>query len=94
MAAFNALFKFGSTLQTDLFVGEIEMDPEIENFLICKFTLQPILENCILHGMRMSDSKLIISVKIYSDEEIKIVISDNGNGYHRRGYIDSKNRCK
>ena len=39
------------------------MDPEIENFLICKFNLQPILENCILHGMRM-DSKLIISVKI------------------------------
>ena len=65
----------------DLFCWKVEMDSEIENFLICKFTLQPILENCILHGMRRTDPKLFISVKVcYSDEEIVITISDNGNG--------------
>lgn len=53
----------------------------IENFLICKFTLQPFLENSILHGLSASVDRLIISIQAeYGDDTVIIKITDNGSG--------------
>lgn len=63
------------------FTWDISMDEEIENFMICKFTLQPFLENSILHGMQGYDKKLHIQIDIrYGDDTILIFISDDGHG--------------
>lgn len=59
----------------------IHMDEGIEHFMICKFTLQPILENCIRHGLRSDNSRLHIAIDLsYENDMIRILISDNGIG--------------
>lgn len=63
------------------FTWDVEMDEEIENFMICKFTLQPFIENSILHGMQGFNQKLHIQIEIrYGDDTVLIFIRDNGNG--------------
>lgn len=70
-----------SICRDNSFECRFNLEEEIENFLIPKFTLQPLLENCILHGMKSPDEKLIINVDIkYKEEAIIIIISDNGLG--------------
>ncbi|QQO09844.1 sensor histidine kinase [Breznakiella homolactica] len=59
----------------------IHLDEGIGNFLICKFTLQPIVENCIIHGSLPGQIPLVISVAVeYADDQIRITVADNGVG--------------
>ncbi len=63
------------------FSWEIELDDEIDNFLICKFTLQPFVENSILHGMQGFNRHLHIHIKVeYGEDTICIYIMDDGHG--------------
>lgn len=63
------------------FSWDIELDDEIDNFLICKFTLQPFVENSILHGMQGFNRHLHIHIKIeYGEDTICIYIIDDGHG--------------
>ena len=65
------------------FTWEFIVDSDIECFLICKFTLQPLLENCVLHGLVPSSGIMSIQVLIQyeqKDETIIITIVDNGRG--------------
>ena len=59
-----------------------EVDESIKNFKIVKFTLQPILENCVEHGLKkLKDRKGMISLKCFKkDNVLNIIVSDNGNG--------------
>ena len=60
---------------------EIRLESGIENFLICKFTLQPFLENCILHGISAQTPNIRIQISaVYGDDTVIIKISDNGAG--------------
>lgn len=60
---------------------EINLEDGIENFLICKFTLQPFLENSILHGMSEQIPNLLLRIKaVYGDDTVIITIEDNGSG--------------
>lgn len=60
---------------------EINMEDGIDNFLICKFTLQPFLENSILHGISQSTPEIHISINLsYGDDTVIISITDNGIG--------------
>ena len=59
----------------------INAEEGIENFLICKFTLQPFLENSILHGYSSEKTNIHININIcYGDDEVIINIEDNGCG--------------
>ena len=54
---------------------------EYKNYKIIKFTLQPIIENSILHGF--SENGMFGEVHIYAfikDEKLYIVVRDNGRG--------------
>lgn len=63
------------------FTWEIELDEEIENFMICKFTLQPFVENSIRHGMQGFNRHLHIHIKVeYGEDTICIFIIDDGHG--------------
>lgn len=65
----------------DNLAWEIEAEDGIENFLICKFTLQPFLENSILHGISSGTPAVFISIHVlYGDDTVVISIEDNGAG--------------
>ncbi|OXM83405.1 cache domain-containing sensor histidine kinase [Paenibacillus rigui] len=60
----------------------IEADPEVMGLMIPKLTLQPIVENALLHGIRKSP-KQNGSIRIEAtrtEEELLLSVSDNGIG--------------
>lgn len=64
----------------DRIICSIEYEPEIEHIQIPKLTLQPMVENCIEHGLK-TQGKLIINISTDIEKEvICIIINDNGKG--------------
>ena len=63
------------------FAVEIEGNEEVYDASIPKLTLQPVIENAIVHGMAdvTSGGKIKISVERL-DEDVLVTISDNGTG--------------
>lgn len=67
--------------RNESFTWEIDCEEGIENFMICKFTLQPFLENSLLHGIERSSNPIHILIKLrYQEDTIRISIQDNGAG--------------
>ncbi|MPM64379.1 hypothetical protein SDC9_111265 [bioreactor metagenome] len=65
----------------DCFEVVYDIDPEINDFKVPSFILQPILENAILYSMEKEDNLGEISVSGYKQKDcIKIIIEDNGIG--------------
>lgn len=57
------------------------IDPSTVDHYVVKFILQPIVENCINHGIYEYSSGGIISISVKLENNIlKIIISDNGIG--------------
>lgn len=60
---------------------QIHLEDGTEHFLICKFTLQPIVENCIVHGIRSSNHRMTVSIDAsYHEDELLIRVRDDGCG--------------
>lgn len=59
-----------------------DVDEDIRNDSILKLTLQPIIENAILHGIqKKADRRGLITVKgVKTDGDIRITITDDGVG--------------
>lgn len=58
-----------------------EYDEEVNHIQITKLTLQPLVENAIVHGFMKFKGQKIILIKAFKDQEALIVqIIDNGNG--------------
>lgn len=65
----------------DNLTWEINLEDGIDNFLICKFTLQPFLENSILHGISQNTPEIHVTINLfYGDDTVIISITDNGIG--------------
>lgn len=65
----------------DSLTWEIHAEDGIQNFLICRFTLQPFLENSIQHGISRQTPRVHISLDVaYGDDTVIITITDNGAG--------------
>lgn len=67
------------------FGNNISLKYEInEEFFCCKvprFILQPIIENCIMHGIQDSDNAGNISIEVVDEKDcIVLIISDSGKG--------------
>ena len=72
------LFKFR---YQEKFAYEINCDKDLLGNNIIKFVLQPIIENYVVHGVRLSDSDNKLEIKIESQgNDINIYIIDNGTG--------------
>ena len=72
------------------FEFRIYIDESLMNNLICKLTIQPIVENCLTHAFADTDKVGIITLSIkQSGADIVIRVSDNGK---RRVDIDELNR--
>jgi two-component system sensor histidine kinase YesM len=61
---------------------EIHVPDELKSYLIPKITLQPFVENAILHGFHGRSSGLIVIQAVQADNRIIFTISDNGKGFN------------
>ena len=60
---------------------QFHLEDGIENYYICKFTLQPFLENCIHYGYSEADKCVSITLSaVYLDDKVQITIQDAGSG--------------
>jgi len=76
-----------------------DIDPEIENNLIPRFVLQPIVENAIIHGIEPSSRRGRIEIRGYQRQRVMMFeITDNGVGIDRKDFPkilqDQKNEGK
>jgi sensor histidine kinase YesM len=61
---------------------EINLSDKIKGYLIPRFLLQPIVENCFKHAFNQSETTNFIGVDIYVVEgQIVIIIRDSGVGF-------------
>jgi two-component system sensor histidine kinase YesM len=61
----------------------IEIDSKLKECPVLKLTVQPLIENIIVHGIRQSSSTNMISIFAVLDEDtstLRIVVEDNGKG--------------
>lgn len=65
----------------ECFDVKLSVDESLNKYLICKLTLQPLVENCIYHAFGDIDynGEILISAK-RSGNDIIIEVSDNGEG--------------
>ena len=84
------LFKFRYQEKFDY---EINCDEDLLESSIIKFILQPIIENYVIHGVRLADNDNKLEIKIESqDEDIDIYIIDNGLGISNEKMEQIKNK--
>lgn len=59
--------------------------PDLKDCMIVKFTLQPLIENAIIHGIepKRIQGEIDIAIKKESDNDILITIRDNGIGIEK-----------
>ena len=70
---------------------ELEIDPGLENCLVPKLTVQPIVENAIQHGLEAMRGVCRIRVRVNeSSDHIVISVSDNGPGIDAQTMEDLK----
>jgi len=66
---------------TDRFAYTIECEQELEDLPVLKMSLQPVIENYILHGMRTGQTDNEIHIAVFQEKGlIRVVVSDNGSG--------------
>lgn len=72
-----------SVRYSSVFTYALDIPPEILPFQIIKFTLQPLVENAIYHGLKckIEDGKGILRVSaVFDGEDIVFQVYDNGVG--------------
>lgn len=80
-------------MRYDNIIGsEIVIEPQVEESLIPKLTLQPLVENSIYHGMKVKEGKrgtlYLTAMKV--EDEVVITVSDTGTGMSQKE-IDEMN---
>ncbi|MBE5993498.1 MAG: hypothetical protein E7247_14065 [Paenibacillaceae bacterium] len=74
---------------------EIEADESVLYYKIHKFLIQPIVENSIIHGLgRGSSIHGKIKIRIWADEELKIIVEDNGVGMNVEEWSENNIKTK
>jgi two-component system sensor histidine kinase YesM len=65
-----------------MFRMEYDIQPEALSVLVPKMILQPLVENAIYHGIRMSveEDGLILIKAWATGSDLRIEVTDNGNG--------------
>lgn len=65
----------------DIINDEYDISPEAMDFMIPKLTLQPLVENSIYHGIRLTGEPGTISIRGYVEEEkLHLIVRDTGVG--------------
>lgn len=62
-------------------VTYFEMDNSLMEYSVFRLMLQPVVENCVQHGLRSSSERCCIKIKLRRKENfIRVEIIDNGSG--------------
>lgn len=65
----------------DIIEEEYDIGPGTENVVVPKLILQPLVENCIYHGIRLKGEKGLIKISSYLEEGmLHLIIRDTGVG--------------
>lgn len=65
-----------------------DVDGSVEERLILKAVLQPLVENCIKHGFAGKTGECCITIAVKEETDgLQISVMDNGNGITREKYI-------
>ncbi|TVY11277.1 sensor histidine kinase [Paenibacillus cremeus] len=67
--------RFGNTIHL-----QIQVQPEIEQLSICKFILQPIVENCLIHGFKARSQGKIVINGYLEEGQVRLEVVDDGIG--------------
>jgi two-component system sensor histidine kinase YesM len=60
---------------------DLRLDEQIEKCLIPKMILQPIVENALIHGLKMEQEDPSVIIKAYAlEKELIMSVTDNGIG--------------
>ncbi|MCR5776902.1 MAG: histidine kinase [Lachnospiraceae bacterium] len=70
-------YRYGGTLHIN-----IDIPDKLKEYLIVKFTLQPIVENAIFHGIEPTgrEGNIDININEYGENDLEISVRDNGVG--------------
>jgi two-component system sensor histidine kinase YesM len=71
-------YRYGGTIKFDIECG----DEHLLDALIIKFTLQPIVENAIFHGLEPKGNvgSIRVIIEKIPDDDLRIIVWDNGVG--------------
>jgi two-component system sensor histidine kinase YesM len=65
----------------DIIKDVYEIDPDTESFVVPKLILQPLVENCIYHGIRMKGEPGTIRISSHiTEEHLHLTVRDTGVG--------------
>jgi two-component system, LytTR family, sensor histidine kinase LytS len=82
LAHVNAYVEIVTARFMDQLIINIHIDRDLEDVLIPPATLQPLIENCIQHGLKNNQIKGKIDLTIKKKEEwVHIEVCDNGKGF-------------
>jgi len=57
----------------------VNVDPELEHFLVPRFVLQPIVENAVKHGLKATGRMTQITLEVKKENEFLVMeVADNG----------------
>lgn len=87
--------KLQQLITGDQFSWDIDCDDELTDILVPKLILQPVIENCFVHGFeKMPEDAMIIIVCYQKQNRLIVEISDNGQGMNEvalRQFLSSEN---
>lgn len=70
-------YRYGGTIDLEVTVD----DDSLNDFQIIKFTLQPLVENAIFHGIEPTGGSGVVKIFVYQDgDDIRLDVTDNGVG--------------
>lgn len=70
-----------NTRYRDRFEVVFDVEPEVAGQMIPKLTIQPLVENAIVHSVEISKNRTILTISCYrKDENVEIIVSDTGVG--------------
>jgi len=68
--------------RTDIrFLVHVDVAEELMDYQIKKFTLQPLVENSIIHGFKSPDGNMVSVRAWLSGDNLYICVEDNGKGF-------------
>ncbi len=87
IAALEKYLEIQVVRYSEILSFEISCDKDVEEIMIPKLTLQPIVENAIYHGIKPKKTMGIIKVFAYRDgKHVFIKVSDNGIGLSQQQF--------
>lgn len=66
----------------DQLTYSVNVDPELNHFMVPRFVLQPIVENAVKHGLKATGKMTEIKIEVMRDEDgMLMIVKDNGPAF-------------